>query len=119
MTQSTAQTVVRDYHQAWTSGDVDQAMTLVADDITCRAPGIDLVGKEAYRKYLAGFAPMLTGIGDIADFATEDKVALFYYPRTAATGSAPAGECFTVRDGKIIENVLVFDRLSFSPPAAS
>lgn len=119
MTSSTAHTVVRDYHQAWTSGNVDQAMTLVADDITCRAPGVDLVGKEAYREYLAGFAPTLTQIGDIAEFADDGRVALFYYPRTATTSDAPAGECFTVRDGKIVENILVFDRLSYGPPAHS
>ena len=27
------------YHQAWTSQDLDQAMTYIADDITCDAPG--------------------------------------------------------------------------------
>jgi hypothetical protein len=33
------------------------------------------------------------------------------------TTTAPAAECFTVRDGKIAESVLLFDRLSFGPPA--
>lgn len=33
----------------------------------------------------------------------------------AMTATAPAAECFTVRDTKTIESVLVFDRLSFSP----
>lgn len=117
MTHNPAQTIVREYHDAWTSGDVDKAMALVADDITCRAPGADLTGKDAYREYIAGFAPMLTGIGDIAAFEDGERVALFYYPQTAATSIAPAGECFTIRGGKIAESVLVFDRLSFGPPA--
>ncbi len=47
-----------------------------------------------------------------------DKYKPFYYPQTASTATAPAGECFTVRDGKIVENVLVFDRPSFGPPTA-
>lgn len=113
---STALETVLDYHRAWTSGDIDQAMTYVADNIVCRAPGEDLVGKDAYRGYLAGFAPNLTGLTDVASFADGDRVALFYYPHTAATSAAPAAECFTVRNDQIAESVLVFDRLSFVPP---
>lgn len=116
MTPTDSISIVQDYHRAWTSGDVDTAMTYVADDVNCRAPGKDLTGKPAYREYIAGFAPALTGLADIAGFAEGDRVALFYYPQTAATATAPAAECFTVRNGKIVESVLVFDRLSFGPP---
>ncbi|MFE7746353.1 nuclear transport factor 2 family protein [Nocardia sp. NPDC057455] len=91
-------------------------MTHVADGIVCRAPGGDLTGKDTYRAFLAGFAPNLTGLTDVASFADGDQVALFYYPHTATTSTAPAAECFTVRDGKIVASVLVFDRLSFAPP---
>lgn len=115
----TAHDIVHSYHRAWTSGDVERAMTFIADDITCRAPGVDLNGKEAYVAYIAGFAPTLTGIGDIADFADGDHVALFYYPQTAATSTTPAAEYFTVREGRISESVLIFDRLSYGPPPTS
>lgn len=118
MTSSSAYEIVQSYHRAWTSGDVDGAMAHVADDIACRAPGADLTGKDAYRAFIAGFAPALTGLADIAGFAEGDRVALFYYPQTAATTTAPAAECFTVRDGTITESVLIFDRLSFSPPSS-
>lgn len=117
MAQDTAREIVQKYHRAWTGGDIDTAMTLIADDISCRAPGVDLDGKDAYREFIGGFAPMLTGIGDIAEFADGDGVALFYYPQTAATSTAPAAEFFTVEDGKIAESVLIFDRLSYGPPA--
>jgi len=43
-------------------------------------------------------------------------VALFYYPQTAATSTALAAECFTVRGDTIVENLLVFDGMSFGPP---
>jgi ketosteroid isomerase-like protein len=118
MTETTAAQIVQDYHRAWTSGDVERAMTLVSDGIVCQAPGQDLHGKDAYRAFIAGFAPRLIGIGDIADFADGDRVALFYYPQTATTSTTPAAELFTVRDGKIAESVLIFDRLSYGPPAA-
>lgn len=106
---------VRDYHRAWTCGDVEAAMDRVADGIVCRAPGRDISGKAAYREFIGGFAPALTGVGDIATFADGDRVALFYYPQTAATSTAPAAECFTVRGGRIVESVLIFDRPSFAP----
>lgn len=112
---STAFEMVLKYHRAWTSGDIDQAMTYVADGFVCRAPGEDLVGKDAYRDYLAGFVPNLTGLTDVAGFADGDRVALFYYPHTADTSTALAAECFTVRDGQIAESRLVFDRLSYAP----
>ncbi len=110
--------VVTAYHRCWTGGDIDAAMALVADDITCRAPGIDLAGKAAYRSFLAGFAPRLTGVVDIAAFADGERVALFWYPQTAVVATAPAAECFTVRAGVIVDSVLVFDRLSFRPEGA-
>ncbi|MCA9835119.1 MAG: nuclear transport factor 2 family protein [Thermomicrobiales bacterium] len=116
MTRDTAHDIVMRYHDAWTRGDIDTAMDLVAENISCRAPGMDLQGKDAYRSFIAGFAPMLTGIEGVATFADGDRVALFYYPQTAATSTAPAAECFTVTNDKISESVLIFDRLSFGPP---
>jgi len=34
------------------------------------------------------------------------------------TSTAPAAEHFTVRDGRIVESLLVFDRLSYAPSQA-
>ena len=113
---STPLETVLAYHRAWTSGDVETAMTHVADAAVCRAPGEDFAGKDAYRAFLAGFAPNLTGVTDLASMADGEKVTLFYHPHTAVTSTAPAAELFTVRDGLVVENVLVFDRLSFGPP---
>lgn len=117
MTSLTPYEIVTSYHRAWTTGDIETAMTYVAEDITCRAPGVDLDGKQAYQGFIAAFAPSLTGIGDIAEFSDGDRVALFYYPQTATTDTTPAAECFTIRDGKIVDSVLIFDRLSYGPPS--
>jgi ketosteroid isomerase-like protein len=117
-TQAAALQVVLDYHQAWTSGDIDRAVSHVADDLTCRVPGEELSGKDEWRAYLGGFAPSLTGLTDVAHFVDGARVVLLYYPHTAVTSSAPAAEYFTVRDGVIVDLLLVFDRLSFSPPVA-
>ncbi len=116
MAHESALDIVKKYHHAWTTADVDTAMMFVADDVLCRAPGADLRGKDAYTAFIGGFAPKLTGIADIAEFAEGDRVALFYYPQTAATSTTPAAELFTITAGKISESVLIFDRLSYGPP---
>ena len=119
MAEESAFEIVQEYHRAWTSGDVDAAMEFVADSIVCRAPGQDFESKDAYRQFIAGFAPRLTGIEEIAEFADGQRVALFYYPQTAATSTTPAAEFFTVENGQIAESMLIFDRLSYAPPTQS
>jgi ketosteroid isomerase-like protein len=107
------------YHQAWTSGNLDDAMALVADDIVCRAPDGEIAGKDDYRAYLSEFSRINTGLTDIAAFGDDDHALLFYCPHTAVTTTAPAAEHFTIRDGQIVQSHLVFDRLSFAPPEPS
>ncbi|MDO4888122.1 MAG: nuclear transport factor 2 family protein [Actinomycetaceae bacterium] len=110
---------MKDYYRKWTSGDVDGAMESVAEDVFCRAPGVDISDKGEYREFIAKFAPRLTGVSEIAEFTDGDRVVLFYYPQTAATSTAVCAECMTVRAGKIVENVMTFDRLSYSQPSGS
>jgi limonene-1,2-epoxide hydrolase len=104
------------YHQAWTSHDLDQAMTYIADDITCDAPGGRISGSQQYRGFLGGFMAQLTGVETVAAFGDDATAVLFYYPHTANVSDAPTAECFTVTGGKITRSVLVFDRPSFGPP---
>jgi hypothetical protein len=104
------------YHKAWTSQNLDQAMTYVADDITCDAPGARITGTNQYRDFLGGFMTQLTGVETVASFGDDTTAMLFYYPLTAQVTDAPTAECFTVTGGKITRSVLVFDRLSFGPP---
>ena len=44
-----------------------------------------------------------------------DRVALWYFPQTAATTTTLASELFTVDNGQIVEIRLAFDRLSYVP----
>jgi hypothetical protein len=104
------------YHEAWTSGNLDQAMTYIADDITCDAPGARISGAQQYRDFLGRFMTRLTGVETVASFGDGTTAVLFYYPHTANVSDAPTAECFTVAEGKITSSVLVFDRLSFAPP---
>jgi hypothetical protein len=104
------------YHQAWTSHNLDQAMTYIAGDITCDAPGAQISGAQQYRGFLGGFMAQLTGVQTVAAFGDDTTAVLVYYPHTANVSDAPTAECFTVFDGKITRSVLVFDRPSFALP---
>lgn len=111
----TAQHVVDAYHRAWTAGDVDQALTFVDDDVRCFAPEPSVSTKEEWRQYLSAFVPMLTGAPEHARMVDGNRVALWYFPQTDLTTTTLASELFTVRDGRIVEIRLAFDRLGYRP----
>ena len=48
-----------------------------------------------------------------AAIGDEIKAVLVYDTRTPPVASAPGAECLTVRDGKIVYNRFIFDRLPF------
>jgi ketosteroid isomerase-like protein len=101
------------YFQAWTSHDLDQAMTYIAGDIVCDAPAGRLEGADAYRGFLAPFVQILTGATMIAAFGDDQAALVMYDTQTMPVKSAPGAEYVTVRDGKITHSRLVFDRAPF------
>ncbi len=112
-----ALSTVEAYHQAWTSGDVDRALTRVSDDVRCFAPDENVTTKGDWREYLASFVPMLTGAPEHTRMTDGNRVALWYFPQTEATTTTLASELFTVQEGQIVEIRLAFDRLGYIPQA--
>lgn len=108
--------IVLAYHEAWTSGDIEQALTFVTEDLRCFAPDENVRTKSDWGRYLAGFVPMLTAAPEHARMRDGNRFALWYFPQTAATATTLASELFTVEDGKIVEIRLAFDRLGYVPP---
>ena len=107
--------IVDAYHRAWTSGDIDTALGYLADDVEVHAPDERVQTKADWHRYLSGFAPRLTGAPELTRLVDGARVALWYYPQTAATSTTLASELFTVRDGAITEIQLAFDRLGYVP----
>ncbi len=114
-TNDDAISIVEAYHQAWTGGDVDRALTYISDDVRCFAPDETVTTKDDWRGYLTAFVPMLTGAPEHTRMTDGDRVALWYFPQTAMTTTTLASELFTVRDGQIVEIRLAFDRLGYVP----
>ena len=101
------------YHQAWTSHDLDKAMSYVADGIVCDAPAGRLEGADAYRGFLGPFVQITTGAKMIAAFGDDETALVMYDTQTVPVNSAPGAEYVTVKDGKIIYSRFVFDRAPF------
>ena len=102
------------YHRAWTSQNVDEALSMVASDIECESPSGHLQGIGQYRPFLAGFAPMVKGYDMIAALGEEETAVLVYDLHTAPVSSGLVCECFTVSDGRIKRNRLIFDQTPYN-----
>jgi len=101
------------YYQAWTSHDLDKAMTYIADDIVCDAPPGRLEGAAAYRGFMGPFVQILIDSKLIAAYGDDRTALIMYDTQTVPVTSAPAAECVTVTGGKITYSRFVFDRAPF------
>ena len=101
------------YHRAWTGGDFERAMSYVADDIVCLAPAGRLDGATAFRGFMGPFTQILKRANMISAFGDDTTALIMYDTETVPVPSAPAAECLTVRDGRIIHDRFIFDRLPF------
>jgi SnoaL-like domain len=112
-TTSPALRIALAYYQAWTSHDLDKAMSYIADDIICDAPAGRLEGAAAYRGFMGPFVQILTGSTLIAAFGDDTTALIMYDAETVPVSSAPGAECLTITAGKITYSRFVFDRLPF------
>ena len=112
-TTSPALDVALAYYHAWTSHDLDKAMSYIADEIVCDAPAGRLQGAPAYRGFMTPFVQMLTGSTLIAAFGDDTTAVVMYDTETVPVKNAPGAECVTVTDGKISYSRFIFDRLPF------
>jgi ketosteroid isomerase-like protein len=106
------------YHRAWTGGDLEEAMTYVAEDVVCDAPAGRIHGAAAYRDFMAPFVRMLKSTDLIGAFGDGDRAVIVYDTATTLVPSGPAAECVTVRHGRIAHSRFIFDRLPFQQARA-
>jgi ketosteroid isomerase-like protein len=112
-TPSAALQVALAYYHAWTSKDLEHAMSYIAEDIICEAPAGRIEGAEAYRGFMGPFVQILTGSSMIAAFGDEQTALVMYDTETVPVKSAPGAEFVTVEDGKITSSRIIFDRAPF------
>ena len=112
--QLAAVDVAKAYHRAWTTGDLEAAASYLADDIVCHTPAGTLSGSTAVRAFMAPFAATLTGSRLLAAHGNGNEALLMYDTASAAVPSAPGAELYRVRDGRITQIHILFDRLPFA-----
>ena len=105
--------VARAYFDAWTSGDFTKAMEHVAPEIVCHAPAGRLEGHEAFAGFMGPFVGILKEARLLAAYGDDEQALLMYDTRTIPVPSAPGAELHTVRDGRITELRIIFDRAPF------
>src|SRR5258708_18457466 len=95
------------YYQAWTSHELDKAMSYIADDIVCDAPVGRLEGADAYRGFMGPFVQILTGSKLIAAFGDDTTALIMYDTETVPAKRCPGAESLTVTHGKITSRPIV------------
>ena len=118
-TTSPAVQVALAYYQAWTSHDMDKAMSHIADGIVCQSPGGRIEGLAAFRNFISPFAQIVTASKLIAAFGDDTTAVVMYDTETVPVKDAPGAECVTVADGKITHMRIIFDRLPFEAARAA
>jgi ketosteroid isomerase-like protein len=101
------------YHRAWTGHDMDKAMGYIADDIVCDGPAGRVEGADAFRNFMGPFVEILTSSELVAAYGDDEKAVVVYDTSTVPVKDAPGAEVVTVRDGKIANMRIIFDRLPF------
>lgn len=104
-----AQKIANEYARAWLGGDVEKALSFIADDVVCEAPNGQINGLEGYRQFLEPFATALIS-GELIDvLGDDDHAATVYAVETPFAKDVRGMEYLTVEDGKITHAVSVFD----------
>jgi hypothetical protein len=71
MTNSKVAAVGAEYCAAWSTGNVDQAIQHLTDDVEILAPNGTFDGHLGYHEFMDGFAQMLTGVSDFTIYGDE------------------------------------------------
>lgn len=101
--------VADSYVRAWLAGDVETALSFVADDVVCEAPNGRIEGIEGYRQFLAPFVGMVAN-GKVLDVLSHGTHAATVYAIDLPFAQNYHGaEYLTVTDGKISHVISVFD----------
>ena len=116
MTQSqrSAVDIAVAYHDAWTSGRIDEAMTYLADNFVADAPRAGHVTEsQIWREALEEYVGILTGSTLVAAFGDNTSALVHYFQDTELASGAPTVEYVTVENAQIVYLRVIFDRTPF------
>jgi ketosteroid isomerase-like protein len=110
-----AHETVQRYHEAFGRGDVQEARSLLADDLHFKGPIDEFHNADDYLASLGKLASIVTGTDVQKVLADDDDVVTIYDLHTnTPAGTSPIAEWARVRDGKIVEMRIYFDARPFA-----
>ncbi len=120
---STPAQVFDDYLSAFTSGDMEAAQSLIADDFSFAGPMLQVTGKEEFFAGASQLLPIMRGYRMLRQWEDGDEVCSIYefkIETPAAAGAIVMTEWCKVREGRLASSRLVFDTAAFNKlmPAA-
>jgi ketosteroid isomerase-like protein len=119
MVDASPASIARNYIEAVGRRDLDPLDTLFDDDLVVTLAG-STSDKAEWIEALRRLLPILIR-NDIRDvFEVGDRACVVYdFVTDTEAGAVSCVEVMTVREGRIIENELVFDRVTFAPVQAA
>jgi SnoaL-like domain len=94
--------VIRAYHDSWTTGDFGTAISLLADGLVVEVPVNQYPTAESFGAALQAFGSLAASVQLHAALSDGDDGMLLYDMDVAGLGPLRVAEHFTVRDGKIV-----------------
>jgi ketosteroid isomerase-like protein len=101
MTSHQALSVVRRYHDGWTSKNYEQAIDLLAPTLKVEVPINDYPTAESFAQALRSFGNLVTSVDLLSELSDGDEAMLLYDMQVEQLGTLRVVEHFTVADGKI------------------
>lgn len=102
-------TTVRDYHEAWTSGDYAGAAALLDDALEVEVPINAYPTKASFAEAVAGFGGLARAVVLRSALSGGDEAMLLYDMDVEGLGDFRVAEHFTVRAGRIVRIRQVHD----------
>lgn len=101
--------VMRTYHDSWTTGDFGTAVSLLADGLIVEVPVNEYPTAESFGAALKGFGSQATRVELHAVMSDGGDGMLLYDMDVPGLGTLRVAEHMTVRDGKIVRIRQVHD----------
>jgi hypothetical protein len=93
--------VARAYHEAWSTGDIDRAAELLADDLVVEVPINEYPTKAAFVDAVGAFASMTNATRLLSALGSAGEAMLLYDMDVQGIGTLRVVEHFEVAGGRI------------------
>lgn len=104
--------VVRRYHEGWSTQHFDQAAALLADDLRVEVPINEYPTRDAFVQALVAFGAMVERVDLLSALAEDDQAMLLYDMTVKSVGKLRIVEHFTVENGRITRVRQIHDTMA-------